>query len=82
MERHLGEDMKNEKVRGRYGKAAGVAGLAANALLFALKLMVGTASGSVAITADAVNNLSDASSNIVSLVGFKLAEKPADEDHP
>ena len=82
MERHLGRDMKSEKVRGRYGKAAGAAGLAANVLLFALKLLVGTVSGSVAVTADAVNNLSDASSNIVTLLGFKLAEKPADEDHP
>ena len=57
-------------------------GIAANVLLFALKLIVGLVSGSVAIMADAVNNLSDASSSIISLMGFRLASKPADEDHP
>ena len=82
MERRFGSDVKSEKVRGAYGKAASVVGVFANVLLFAGKLIVGTVSGSVAITADAVNNLSDASSNIVSLLGFKLADKPADEDHP
>ena len=82
MEHRYGSDVRSEKVRESYGKAASVAGVMANVLLFALKLLVGTISGSVAITADAVNNLSDASSNIVSLVGFKLAGKPADADHP
>ena len=82
MERRFGADVKSEKVRGSYGKAASVVGVFANVLLFAGKLIVGTVSGSVAITADAVNNLSDASSNIVSLLGFKLADKPADADHP
>ena len=82
MERRFGDDVKSEQVRTRYGRAASIVGMLANALLFALKLIVGTLSGSVAITADAVNNLSDASSNIVSLLGFKLAGRPADEDHP
>ena len=82
MERRFGADIKSGKVRGRYGKMASIAGVMANVLLFALKLAVGTASGSVAITADALNNLSDASSNVVSLLGFKLAGKPADADHP
>ena len=82
MERRFGADIKSGKVRGRYGKLASIAGVMANVLLFALKLAVGTASGSVAITADALNNLSDASSNVVSLLGFKLAGKPADADHP
>ena len=82
MEQRFGSDTRNEKVRGRYGRAASILGVGANALLFMLKLIGGTLSGSVAITADAVNNLSDASSNIVSLLGFKLAMKPADEDHP
>ena len=82
MERRFGDDVKSEKVRGAYGKAASIVGVFANVLLFLGKLIVGTVSGSVAITADAVNNLSDASSNIVSLLGFKLADKPADEDHP
>ena len=82
MEQRFGNDTRNETVRGRYGRAASILGVGANVLLFMLKLIVGTLSGSVAITADAVNNLSDASSNIVSLLGFKLAMKPADEDHP
>ena len=82
MKRRFGDDVRSERVRGRYGRATSIVGVMANALLFALKLMVGTISGSVAITADAVNNLSDASSNIVSLLGFKLAGRPADEDHP
>ena len=82
LERRLGSDVKSERVRGAYGKAASVIGVMANVLLFLGKLIVGTVSGSVAITADAVNNLSDASSNIVSLLGFKLAGKPADADHP
>ena len=64
------------------GRLAGLVGILANAALFAAKLTVGTLSGSVSITADAMNNLSDASSSVVTLLGFKLAEKPADEDHP
>ena len=64
------------------GKLSGVVGIVCNLLLFAGKLTVGTLAGSVSITADAMNNLSDASSAIVTLLGFKLAEKPADADHP
>ena len=69
-------------VRTAVGKLSGVVGIVCNLLLFAMKIVVGTISGSVSITADAMNNLSDATSSIVTLVGFKLAEKPADEDHP
>ena len=76
------ENTKDERVRSAYGKAAGVVGIAANALLCAFKLLADSLSGSVAITADAVNNLADASSSVVSLVGFKLADKPADAEHP
>ncbi len=68
--------------RAAVGVLSGTAGVICNFLLFVMKLAVGTLSGSVAITADAMNNLSDATSSIVTLVGFKLAEKPADEDHP
>ena len=82
IERSVGGDVREERVRLQYGRAASIVGVGANALLFAMKLLVGTLSGSVAITADAVNNLSDASSSVVSLLGFKLADKPADEDHP
>ena len=69
-------------VRERYGKLAGITGIVCNALLFAIKLLAGSLSGSVSITADAVNNLSDASSSLVTLLGFRLAARPADEEHP
>ena len=64
------------------GKTAGLIGIALNIGLFAAKLVIGLISGSVAITADAVNNLTDASGSVLTLLGFRLAEKPADEDHP
>lgn len=69
-------------VRTAYGKLAGVAGLAANVILFLFKLLAGALSGSVAIIADAFNNLSDAGSSVVTLVGFRLAGSPPDEEHP
>ena len=69
-------------VRARVGKLSGIVGILANAVLCAGKLFIGTISGSVSITADAMNNLSDAASSIVTLIGFKLAERPADADHP
>ena len=72
----------DEAVRSSWGKAASVTGIICNALLFAGKMAVGLVSGSVAITADAFNNLSDASSSVVSLLGFKMADKPADAEHP
>ena len=75
-------DVEDAAVRSAYGKLAGVVGILCNVLLFAAKLVVGLVSGSVSITADAVNNLSDASASVVTLLGFKLAEKPADADHP
>ncbi len=68
--------------RARIGKLSGFVGLICNILLFAAKLFIGIISGSISITADAMNNLSDASSAIVTLIGFRLAEKPADADHP
>ena len=64
--------------RRRGGFLASVIGLGVNALLFAIKLAAGVVSGSVSIMADAFNNLSDASSSVISLIGFKLAAKPAD----
>ena len=72
----------DERSRSAWGKAASVMGIAGNAVLFAGKMAVGIVSGSVAITADAFNNLSDASSSVVSLLGFKMADKPADAEHP
>ena len=76
------QDPKQPRVRSAVGKLSGIVGIICNIVLFALKLAVGTISGSVAITADAMNNLSDATSSVVTLIGFKLAEKPADEHHP
>ena len=70
------------QVRERSGKVAGIVGIATNLLLFVIKLVAGLVSGSVAVMADAVNNLTDSGSSIVMLVGFKLAGKPADEEHP
>ncbi|MBE5798314.1 MAG: cation transporter [Clostridiales bacterium] len=72
----------DERARSAWGKAASGMGIVCNALLFAGKMAVGLVSGSVAITADAFNNLSDASSSVVSLLGFKMADKPADAEHP
>ncbi len=68
--------------RARYGKLAGRVGILCNLLLCAGKFAAGVLSGSLSITADAVNNLSDASSSVISLIGFKLSEKSADEEHP
>ena len=75
-------DTQSPAVRTAYGKLAGLTGIVCNLLLFAGKLLVGTLCKSVSITADAVNNLSDASSSVVTLLGFKLAAKPADDEHP
>lgn len=77
-----GRDPSAPGERARCGRLAGIVGIVCNALLCAAKLAVGTLSGSISIAADAVNNLSDASSSVVTLLGFKLAEKPADRDHP
>ncbi len=75
-------DTDNPTVRASYGKLSGFVGIFCNIILFTLKFIAGLFSGSVSITADAVNNLSDASSSIINLLGFKMAEKPADAEHP
>ena len=75
-------DGNDPAVRSRVGTLSGTVGIVCNVLLFLMKLAVGTLVGSVSITADAMNNLSDASSSVVTLVGFRLAKKPADEGHP
>ena len=76
------ENKEDSKVRAAVGRLSGVVGIGANCLLFAGKLVAGLISGSVSIMADAMNNLTDAASSIVTLIGFRLAEQPADEDHP
>ncbi len=78
-------DYKNTSspsVHSAIGKLAGVTGIVCNILLFLGKLAAGILSGSVSIIADAVNNLSDASSSLVTLLGFRMAQQPADRDHP
>lgn len=76
------EDTHSPQVRYAYGRLASVTGLVCNLLLFSIKLFAGLLSGSLAIIADAFNNLSDAGSVVVTLVGFKLSSAPADSDHP
>ncbi|MDR1017170.1 MAG: cation diffusion facilitator family transporter [Lachnospiraceae bacterium] len=75
-------DVEDRRVRSDYGKMSGYVGIGSNILLFAIKLLAGILSNSVAIIADAVNNLMDSMSSIVTVVGFKVSAKPADEDHP
>ena len=76
------DDTDNPRVRAAIGTLSGMVGIVCNLLLFAFKLLVGTLTGSVSITADAMNNLSDASGSIVTFIGFRVADKPADAHHP
>lgn len=76
------ENTKSTAVRTRYGVLSGAVGICCNIALFLVKLLIGLALGSVAVTADAFNNLSDAASSVISLVGVKMAGKPADTKHP
>ena len=83
--KHLIKDYQNitaPEVRRAYGVLCGAVGIAINLLLFVLKLLAGTLAGSVAITADAFNNLSDAGASIVTLLGFRLAGQKPDTEHP
>ncbi len=76
------ENTADAAVRRAYGQLCGLVGIALNILLFAGKFFAGTLSGSIAITADAFNNLSDAGSSVVTLLGFRLAGKKPDPEHP
>lgn len=76
------ENINDTKVRQSYGRLSGFVGICCNVLLFALKLIAGLATGAVSIMADAFNNLSDAASSVVTLIGFYMAGKPADLGHP
>ncbi len=69
-------------MRSAYGTVCGICGIALNVLLFVLKIVAGTLAGSLAVTADAFNNLSDAGSSLITLAGFRLADKKPDPDHP
>ncbi|MDO5038969.1 cation diffusion facilitator family transporter [Clostridium sp.] len=76
------ENTASKKVRNSYGFLGGIIGIIVNFLLFLIKFSVGTLVSSIAVTADAFNNLSDTASSIITIVGFNMANKPADEEHP
>ncbi len=76
------ENTKDASVRRAYGTMVSIVGIAGNVALSAVKLLAGMLSGSISVMADAANNLSDAGSQVVSLVSFKISAKPADRDHP
>lgn len=76
------EDTKDVNVRNSYGFLGGVIGIIVNFILFIIKFSVGMLVSSIAVTADAFNNLSDAGSSVITIAGFKMANMPADEKHP
>ena len=76
------DDIKNPEVRAAYGNMSGIVGIFLNLCLFAAKLTAGIVSASISVIADAFNNLSDAGSSVVTFLGFKLASRPADKEHP
>ena len=76
------EDVTNPKVREAYGALCGILGILLNLVLFAIKYLAGTISGSIAIIADGMNSLSDAGSSVITLLGFKMAGKKPDPEHP
>ncbi len=76
------DDVARAETRQQYGRLSSLVGIAVNLLLFAAKFTAGTLFGSIAVTGDAFNNLSDAASSVISLVSFRLAAKPADKGHP
>ncbi len=76
------EDTEDPLVRHRYGRLAGAVGIITNVLLSGVKIAAGLLFGSIAILADGINNLADASSSVILLIGLRLAAKPADEEHP
>ena len=76
------ENYSDLNVRDKYGRLCGIVGILLNILLFAIKLFAAVFTGAIAITADAFNNLSDAASSLVTMIGFKLASNKADSEHP
>jgi len=76
------ENTDNMKVRTNYGVFASVVSIITNIILFIVKFLIGLFAGAVSVMSDAFNNLSDALSNIISFIGIKLSERPADDDHP
>lgn len=76
------EDVTNQKVRDAHGKLACVGGIISNLVLFIMKFTIGLLTGSVSIVGDSVNNVSDMGSSVVTLIGFKMSNAPADKEHP
>ncbi|MBR5451741.1 MAG: cation transporter [Clostridia bacterium] len=76
------ENVTDIKVRTSYGNLGAITGMCCNLVLFVIKITIGLASGAFSIIADAFNNLTDLGSSLITLLGFKLAAKPADKDHP
>ena len=76
------ENVKDNNVRKAYGTLGGFVGILCNLILCIIKITVGLISGSISIMADGFNNLSDMGSSLITIIGFKLAGKPADKDHP
>lgn len=76
------QNLNDPQIRLRYGKMAGIVGIVTNLFLCVIKVIVGLISGSIAIIADGINNLTDTSSSVITLVGFRLSSQPEDEAHP
>ena len=76
------KNVENEKVRENYGTLSGVFGIITNLILVVIKVIIGLLSASISIIADAINNLSDMGSSLLTIIGFKISSKPADKDHP
>jgi cation diffusion facilitator family transporter len=75
-------NIENHKVRDAYGYLGGIVGIISNVTLFLVKFAIGIISHSISVIADAVNNLTDATSSLITIIGFKMASKPADKEHP
>ena len=76
------EDTENDNVREKYGVLAGILGIICNFILFVVKLVIGTIMNSIAITSDAMNNLSDMGSSVISIISSKISNQRADKEHP
>lgn len=76
------KDYNDQAVRKSYGRLAGIVGIVSNVMLCIMKIVIGIVANSIAIISDGINNLADASSSIITLIGFKLASLPEDKDHP
>ena len=76
------KNLNDNTVREKHGTFASIVGILSNIVLFSIKLFTGIISGSISIIGDAINNLSDMGSSLITLIGFKLSNKEADTDHP